>query len=164
MLYLGGIQLVYWVKMNSAKHEAASFIQNRNFAASDTRYFVFTTAQYKALQWLEENKEFNFNGQHYDITDLQYMSDGVKITCYSDNEETEIANAFQKFADKFFPAHQQSSNSDNDLISKLTKDYLPLVFEFNFSTFEKSSSCFIKEDIHSPLSLPASIWHPPTIC
>ena len=164
LLYLGGMQLVYWVKLDEAKYKASEQISNHALDCSNTKDFVFTTDQYKGLHWIETDKEFEFQGHRYDIATLQYLNNGIKLTCYNDNEETEIAQAFQKFADKFFPIHKQSNNSDNDVISKITKEYTALNYEFNFSTFENNNSVFIQEDTHSSISLPDNIWHPPTLC
>jgi hypothetical protein len=164
LLYLGGIQLLYWVKMNKAKYEATAFTQKQDLKTTDTKNFLFTNDQYALIKWLEANKEFSINGQRFDIINIEKTQEGIKITCYNDNEETEIAQAFQKFADKLFPIHQQSNNSDTDVISKITKEYTSLHYEFNFSIFEKSNSVFIPEDTHSSISLPDNIWHPPTLC
>jgi hypothetical protein len=164
LLYLGGIQLLYWAKMNKAKYEATVFIQNQGFKTLDTKCFLFTNSQYASIQWIEANKEFSTNGQRYDIIDIEKTQEGIKITCYCDNEETEIVNAFQKFADKFFPTQQQSNSSDTDIISKITKEYMPIDLTFKFSTYEKVSSTFIKEGSLYSILLPAGIWHPPTLC
>jgi hypothetical protein len=164
MLYLGGIQLMYWLKMDGAKQKASLSIQNHNLKKADIKDFVLTSSQYNSLNWLEKNKEFTLNNQLYDIAGIEYSSNGIKITCYTDNEETELADAFGKFADRFFSTNQQSNGSENDLINKITKEYLPLPSIFSFAVFEKEITSIIKNDIHCSVSLPDNIWHPPATC
>jgi hypothetical protein len=164
MFYLGGMHVVYWAKLVAAKHAAAKHIQNNSLDKSNTHHFIFTVAEYKALTWSEEDKEFDFNGERYDITHIQKIAGHIKITCYIDTAEAEVVTAIKNFTEKLFPAHQQSGTNDTDVINKITKEYLPIDFAFNFSAFEKGSSSFIKKETHISLSLPANIWHPPTIC
>ncbi|MGP8214317.1 MAG: hypothetical protein ACLQQ4_02005 [Bacteroidia bacterium] len=163
MLYLGGLQLMYWVKIDNAKHEAAMFI-GKHINASNAKDFVFTSSQYSSLEWLEKNKEFIFEGQRYDITTIEYSSSGVKVSCYSDNEETELAKEFQQLANKLFSSHQQSNGSDNDVFSKITKEYLPLSLIFLQPRFKKSISVITTENTPALTSLVANIWHPPATC
>ena len=150
ILYLGGIQLMYWVKIECAKYKATEFVLNHIDKKSSAKDLIFTSSQYNALQWLDKNKEFVLNGQRYDIAAIVYSSEGVKISCYSDNEETEIANAFQSFSERLLSTHQQSNNSDNDILSKITKEYLPLSLISRQPRFEKRSSFIVVENI--PLS------------
>jgi hypothetical protein len=164
VLYLGGIQLMYWVKMDSAKYKAAEFVQTHSTKSSQTKDFVFTSSQYDALQWLEKNKEFVSNGQRYDIASIVYSAEGVKISCYNDNEETEIANAFQMFSERLLSTHQQSNSNDNDILSKITKEYLPLSLVFLQPRFEKQSSFMVVENIPLSASPISDIWHPPAVC
>lgn len=164
LLYLGGMQLMYWVRIDTAKHQASALIQNNKANASNTTEFILTPSQYNSLNWSDRNKEFTIEGQRYDITGIEYLSNGVKIICYQDNPETEVVSAFQKFAERLFSSHQQSGNSDNDLISKITKEYLPLKLVVAPQIYERAFSLIISEDIHSPLLFTADIWHPPLSC
>jgi hypothetical protein len=164
VLYLGGMQLMYWVKMDSAKHKAAEFVQNHSTKTSETKDFVFTSSEYNALQWLEKNKEFVIAGQRYDIETISYSSEGVKITCYSDNEETEIANEFQAFSERLLSTHPQSNSSDNDILSKITKEYLPINLVFLQPGVEKRTSLMVVENIPLSASPISDIWHPPAVC
>jgi hypothetical protein len=164
VLYLGGMQLMYWVKIDNAKRDATATILRHSAKAVDTKDFSFTTSQYNSLSWLDKNKEFIFDGQHYDIAGIEYLSGSIKVSCYNDNEETEIANAFQKFSNKLFSTHQQSNSSDNDVLSKITKEYLPLNPVLVQPKIEKSISIITKENTPTLSLLTADIWHPPSIC
>ena len=164
LLYLGGIQLMYWVRIDTAKHQASTFIQNNKANTNNTIEFILTPSEYNALNWSDRNKEFTIDGQRYDITGIEYLSNGIKITCYQDNPETEVVSAFQKFAERLFSSHQQSGNSDNDVISKITKEYLPLKLVMAPQIYNRAVSLVISEDIDSSLLFTADIWHPPLSC
>src|ERR1700722_19469984 len=144
LLYLGGMQLMYWVKIDNAKREATATLLRHSAKIADTKDFTFTSSQYNSLNWLEKNKEFVLYGQRYDIATLEYNSKGVKIACYTDNEETEIANAFNQFANKLYSTTEQSSNTNNDLLNKITKEYIPLSLLFLQPRYEKSSPVLVE--------------------
>jgi len=163
-LYLVGMQMLYWVKIDNAKQKATSFIQNHSTKESETRDFEFSRQEYNSLTWLEKNKEFTYQGVHYDISSINYSSGNVIVKCYTDNEETEIVNAFNQYTSKLLSNHQQSNSTDNDIISKITKDYLPLSNYCNFASPVKYTTIFTNTVpilISSPIS---DIWHPPAIC
>lgn len=163
LLYLGGIQLMYWVKIDAAKHNAAALIKNKKCNESTTE-FILTSSQYNALNWSDRNKEFIVDGQRYDITAIEYVSGGIKITCYQDSPETEVVSAFQKFAERFFSSHQQSGNTDTDVLSKITKEYLPLNIVLAPESTISSFAFVISEKSYSSLLSIANIWHPPLNC
>lgn len=163
VLYLGGIQLFYWVRIDSARHNAAVRMQDKG-AANNTLELTYTNKQYDKLQWLEKNKEFIYNGQRYDISSIKYTSTGVVLKCYHDNEETEIAEAFEHFASKLFNGHQANQTSNGDIIAKITKEYLPLDFKMTQNRVGGRIYFIIAQQYplrYSPIS---DIWHPPATC
>ncbi len=165
LLYLGGMQLMYWVKIDNAKRDATATLLRHSAKTADARDFEFSSSQYNSLNWLEKNKEFIFDGQRYDIATIEYSSNGVTISCYADNEETEIANAFHQFANKLYSNNEQSNSTNNtDVLNKITKEYLPLSLIFLQPRYEKSSPVIVTEEIPTFSSLIADIWHPPANC
>jgi len=164
LLYLSGMQLMYWVKIDNAKHDATVTILRHSTKIIDTKYFTLTSSQYNSLNWLEKNKEFVLDGQRYDIATTEYSSTGVKISCYTDNEETEIANAFHQFANKLYSTNEQSNSNGTDLLNKITKEYIPLGLLLLHPKYEKSSPVLVEENAPTFSSLIADIWHPPANC
>ena len=161
-LYLGGVQVFYWFKLNDAKKDASRSIQGK-LALNETKEFSFTTDEYDALAWSEKNKEFILNGNSYDIVAINYTSDLIKLVCYPDNKESDIVAAFNNFMDRMFSAHQSSGTDNNDMASKLCKEYLPN---------ERLVPCFfprvlttINTDcvLVNSSDLIGNIWHPPTL-
>lgn len=164
MLYLGGIQLLYWIRIDTARHNATVFIQEHYGEQGASQQLVFTDSQYNSLQWSEKNKEFVFQGQRYDIANITHNPKGVKIDCYKDNEETDIANDFHYFTERLFNTHQNSGTNENDVISKITKEYLPFATIVSQHDFPIEKSFIIEENYPIIVSPVSNIWHPPTIC
>ena len=102
VLYLGGIQLMYWIRIDAARQDANAYVQKTLPENINSKELILTASQYSSLQWLEKNKECVINGQRYDIIGVTHSAEGVKLKCYTDNEETEVANAFEHFAERLF--------------------------------------------------------------
>ncbi len=164
LIYLGGIQVMYWVKIDGAKKDASAFLNNNKFKKNSDTKLLFTTAQYNSLGWSDNNKEFTYNCQLYDVSEIKYVAGGVEVQCYADNAETEVVNAFHNFIDHLLSSQSRSGSSDNDMISKIIKEYvsikitpIPDSFCFNIIPFASKAKLYT-------FSLPASIWHPPASC
>jgi hypothetical protein len=165
LLYLGGIQVIYWLRIDNAKATSLCNIKNNNISNESVKEFVFSQHDYNSLDWNEKNKEFNLSNCEYDIITVTHLKDGIHVKCCQDDLETELTNAFHGFIEHLFPSHAQPGNSDNDIVSKIIKEYIfkPNVLIPNLSFL--GNVLFESEVIQYFLSLPASIWHPPApIC
>ncbi|HXB13834.1 MAG TPA: hypothetical protein VNZ45_17730 [Bacteroidia bacterium] len=164
MLYLGGMQVMYWVKIESAKKEASVFLTGNKFQQNTCTKFMFSKAEFNKLDWSDNNKEFKYKGQLYDISQIKYLANGVELTCYSDNTETEVVNAFHSFIEHIYTSHSQSGSNDNDMISKIIKEYVSVkTAPLPDSVFTNPSPGAAQANNYT-FSLPASIWHPPASC
>ena len=95
LLYLFGVQFIYWLKVENARQIAHSFI-NKSPLTSVTKVFSLTLEQYNSLNWNEKDKEFSLNCQDYDVISVKHLSDtALEVECYADNLETEIENTFK---------------------------------------------------------------------
>jgi hypothetical protein len=163
VLYLGGMQVLYWVKISVHKQETATMIQHNNVAKDKTAKFSFTSTEYNSIAWSERNKEFSFQGQRYDIIGIQYCSDEVIVTCYADKDETSLADAFSGFIKKMFAAPQHNSDSGNGMANSLCKEYMPsdplLAFFYEQQLTSIKARCMLVNI--APYH--ANIWHPPTL-
>ena len=161
-LYLGGVQVFYRFKMNDARRDATISMQSK-LSLDKTIELSFTTDEYDALAWSERNKEFTLNGQRYDIASINYTSDLIKLVCYPDGKESDIVAAFSNFMDRMFSAHQGSGTDNNDMASKLCKEYLPnerlVPFFFPRVLTTINTDCVLV----SSSDLIGNIWHPPTL-
>jgi hypothetical protein len=156
--------MIYWAKIDSAKEQSFSLISSNKLATDETKVFLFNESQYNKLNWAEQDKEFTCNGQHYDIVNIKNVNGQIKVTCYSDNTETEIANAFNNLLQKFFSPVQQSKNTENNIAGKIYKEYLPIDY-LMVPVLQNTSISFVSQhkDCIS-FSAIADIWHPPANC
>jgi len=162
-LYLAGVQMVYWAKIDVAKEQSFMHTSNNKLSAGETKVFSFSQEQYRNLNWAEQDKEFTYTSQHYDIVKIEHIQGQIRITCYIDSPETEIANAFASLFQKFFSPAQQSKNTENNIAGKIYKEYLPINY-LMVSEQQNFSFCFIStQQDYIPFSAIADIWHPPAI-
>jgi hypothetical protein len=163
ILYLGGVQIMYWVKMSVCKQETHFLIQNHEIDKSGTIAFSFTPSEYKSLSWSEENKEFTYKGQRYDIIGMQFFSDEIIIKCFSDNNETNLVDAFSGFIKKMFASPQHTDDNNTDIASNISKEYLPaesLVSSFFSSVLISIAAKCVLVDVSAKID---DIWHPPIL-
>jgi|SRR6185437_8200903 len=165
LLYLFGVQFIYWLKVENARQIAHSFINKKDLKATP-KVFSLTIDQYNALSWNEKDKEFSLNGQDYDVIRINHLTDSkIEVECYADNLETEITIAFKDIASTLFASdHQKGDNKETDLLSKITKEYIPIHLNNNPVLFYNAISFLSKKDA---LPLPCkslSVWRPPCNC
>ena len=155
---------MYWLKIDNTRAGSFAHIKSNKIGKSETKEFVFERTEYGKLQWTEDDKEFIYSNERYDIVSIQYSTDKVKLVCYKDNEETEITTAFNKILDRFFSPRHQSKNSENDIASKISKEYLPLKYLVCVPEISIVTSFIPAERNFVSISAIADIWHPPSIC
>ena len=163
LIYLGGIQVYYSVKMNAVKKQSSYLTASHKIPLDNTVRLSFSPNQYSQLNWSERNKEFTYNGRHYDIINIDFYSDEVTLTCYDDSKETDLTKMFDGFMNKMFSHSQSSDNSTNDLASKLCKEYLPNIstpqlFFFHVTTTIKADCVLVNHH-----ALIADVWRPPSM-
>ncbi|MGP8214319.1 MAG: hypothetical protein ACLQQ4_02015 [Bacteroidia bacterium] len=163
LLYLGGLQLFYSLKIEAAKQQSSDLIKSHQITLDNTCRFSFTPDQYEALNWSERNKEFTYNGKHFDIIGIEFYSDKIKVTCFDDSNETSMVAEFTGFMRRMFSQNQSSNDNNNDIANKICKEYLPNLsitqdFFFHVITTIKADCVLV-----SPSALVADIWHPPSV-
>jgi hypothetical protein len=163
ILYLGGVQVMYWIKMSVCKEQVQTLIHGHKLSRKNTVDFSFTSSEYNSLDWSEQNKEFTYKGERYDIVGIQYFSEEIIVKCYSDNEETEVIDAFSGFIKKMFSCPQHTNESNTDIASNIYKEYLPSEF-FVPSHFARvlisiKATCVLV-NVSAKVD---DIWHPPTL-
>ena len=163
ILYLGGIELLYSLKIDIVRKQSAALINDHKTSIDNTSSFSFTPSQYSALDWSERNREFTYNGKHFDIIYLDFYSDEIKVTCLDDSRETSLIDDFTGFMKRMFSQSQSSNDNNNDITSKICKEYLPNLsikpsFFFHVITTIKADCVLV-----NPCALIADIWHPPSL-
>jgi hypothetical protein len=162
LFYICGIQLVYTLKISVAKNQSATLINTHKVATNNTCDFSFTPEQYKNLDWSERNKEFSYEGKHYDIISLAFYTDEIKATCFDDSKETSLVDEFAGLMKRMF-SQNQKTDENNDLASKICKEYLPNI------TFTPTFFFQVLRTINAPCvlvnqhALVADVWRPPSL-
>jgi hypothetical protein len=161
IIYIGGIQVFYWIRMDNVRAQSATTIKQA-INLDNTKEFTFTLNKYNALNWSDKNKEFEDKGTRYDIISINYLNDGqVKIECYNDSKETSVVDAFVGFMDRMFSTRQQSSKEDNNLVSKIYKEYIPVIKPLPSLFSQVLIAIRPGSVLVNASSLMADIWHPP---
>lgn len=163
VLYLGGIQAFYWVKMSVHKQEVHSLVQHNKIRQNTTVSFSFTSSEYNSLSWSEQNKEFTYEGQRYDIIEIQYCSDEIIAICYSDRDETNLVAAFSGFMKKMFSAPQHTGKNNTDIANNICKDYMPskaITPYFNACELVALETTYAFVNVYNGHS---DVWRPPAM-
>ncbi len=64
-------------------------------------HFVFTQKEAKTLLNWEHSKEFEFNGEMYDVVKVRITGDTIHYWCWQDNEETVLNRKLKKLVNEF---------------------------------------------------------------
>lgn len=122
--YFAGYRIVYYLLTKNAKTIASAEISNRH---TKLETLVFNKTNFAAIKWTEENKEFSYEGQLYDVAGITKTSEGVSIDVYADKNETQWVKALDNFVKQLFPAdHSKNSKNLESIIAACQTDYLPV--------------------------------------
>jgi hypothetical protein len=159
--YIAGYRLMYSLGILYAKQDAKECMTKKN----NIQKLTFSATGFSSLNWSEENKEFSFNNEMYDVSNIQKTGDKYIVTVYSDDFETEFVTAFHSFEKELFHPDQSSkgAKSAEDVMSAFQKDFTP-ASQFNMQN--ATSLTNIKPSVDrckggNSLQAPDNIWHPP---
>jgi hypothetical protein len=92
-IYMGGFHLVFAVHQQQLKREMRTYLQAHN----DERYgshFVFQLHNNKvndpAFEWEEENQEFRYKSELYDVVSVTIQGNELKVTALKDSNENQL--------------------------------------------------------------------------
>jgi len=103
-----GYFLVFHVQLSTIKSEMKAFLQNgKNH--SDAIQISLTKEQCSQLEW-EDETEFKYKGEIYDVIEKKMIGNGVVLNCIADSKETELLQEFQRNTNR---------NRSNSIISQL---------------------------------------------
>jgi hypothetical protein len=160
--YVAGYRLMYSLGILFAKQEAKEcMIEKKNQVSKLT----LTASEFKSLTWTEDNKEFSFNNEMYDVTGIQKSGDNYIITIYMDDKETQWTSSYNDFEKQVYSTDQpsKSNKSAEEIMSAFQKEFTP-VSAFKINSFASTNLRLntIANGQYS-LSLPDNIFHPPSI-
>jgi hypothetical protein len=109
MLFLvAGYHFYFNLQLWQVKKEMKGNIASVN--KSSLERFHFSKHEYASLEWQEEN-EFSFNGNLYDVVEKKVTENSITVICISDKKETALLTA-QMHA-------REDANKNNAVLLKL---------------------------------------------
>ena len=89
-----GYHLIFNFELASVKSEMKAFLQTQK-NHKDVVEILLTNEQSKQVDWEDEN-EFRFNGEMYDVIEKKIVKKQLFIRCVEDRKETALLNEYQK--------------------------------------------------------------------
>jgi len=89
-----GYHLIFNFELASIKSEMKAFLQTQK-NHKDVVEILLTNEQSKQVDWEDEN-EFRFNGEMYDVIEKKIVKKQLFIRCVEDRKETALLNEYQK--------------------------------------------------------------------
>jgi hypothetical protein len=93
LVYIGGYHLVYAIHQFGLKQEMRAYLKTN----PDIRYGSYFSLGIKngqvtdqAFEWEEENEEFRYNSELYDVVTLQSKGDSLYISALKDDNENNL--------------------------------------------------------------------------
>lgn len=145
-----GYHLVFHFQLTAAKLEMKKFLQNRK-DHKDVVQLSFSSEQAKQLYWEEEN-EFRYNGQMYDVIEKKTQENQIIIRCIPDKKETALLNEYQK---------NNNRNSANSTIVQLITAQFILPADHSLQQPEKILKKNFTDFSSSLQNLASTILPPP---
>jgi hypothetical protein len=96
------------VQLAAVKSEMKAFLRNQK-DNKDLIQIRLDKKELKHLHW-EDEHEFRYNGQMFDVIEMKTQGESVLIRCIADEKETALLNEYQK---------NNNRNSSNSLIFQL---------------------------------------------
>ncbi len=125
VIYIGGYHLVYALYQSSIKREMRSYLATH----TDLRYgsyFNFKIEKNRIddplFNWEENNKEFRYKGEWYDVIAIQQSGDSIRISSIKDDRENKLE---KQLAEIHQNKHNCSSTTSISFIKFFSLFYVP---------------------------------------
>lgn len=119
------------------KHEIKTEMKNRilnDISVNELSIFVFNKTEYANLDW-EDEKEFRFNGEMYDIVKVEFISNtDLRVYCIEDKKEKTLFSIHEK---------QVQNNSSESTDGKHSQKVIKIISNYFFQT--PTTNFFIPE-------------------
>jgi hypothetical protein len=159
--YFAGYRLVYFLITSEAKYTASAIIKSKSTKLENLQ---LNTTEFSKLTWTEENKEFVYNGQLYDIVGLTKINNTYSIKAYCDKNETQWVKALHNFVKQLFPANGKNNRNVESILTAFQKEYLPLQKTPGITPDVICIKQYSQTQIIKSVCPDKGIWHPPSCC
>ena len=126
---VGGYYAIFWGLRYQAKQELVSRLDSDNYANDETILIrIPITLPYPMPVGYERvNGEFEHNGEFFKLVKQKLENDTLNIVCIKDHKERQLFGAFKDFIKLSNDLPTTDSQHAVILLSKLLKDYEPLL-------------------------------------
>lgn len=149
-----GYHLVFHVQLSAVKSEMRTFLLNQK-DHKDLIELSFTNEESKQLEW-EEETEFKYEGEMYDLIEKKMKADQVVLRCIADRKETALLQEYQK---------NTKRNNSNSFIAQLITAQFILPADYSL---QQPQSVIKRNFINTSPSLLSSVSKvsspPPDVC
>ena len=99
LVYIGGYQLFYCLYQQSLKTEMKAYLKENKTSKFGTRLeFEIEGNQIKdkSFSWEEENEEFRYHNELYDVVNIENQEGKLILICIKDNDENQLENQLKE--------------------------------------------------------------------
>ena len=97
---------------------------------SELVFFTFSLIDTKTkLDW-KHSKEFEYNGEMYDIVEKTHTKDSIQYLCWWDHEETKLSKQLSKLLVSAFQSDAPSKNKKEQIVNFYKSIYFQDMFSW----------------------------------
>jgi hypothetical protein len=162
VIYIGGYHLVYAVYQYGIKNEMKAYLSTH----TDLRYGVYLDflvnaegIEDPAFEWEEENEEFKYKGDWYDVVSVKNSTDSIHICAIKDDRENELEKGLSAI-------HGETHSSSGAAPVSFFKFFPAFYFSNTHPTFFSQQDAVIYHLYREEVLLPVSqeVNTPPPRC
>ncbi len=147
---MGGYHLLYRLYQQGLKTEMKAYLK-KNKTSSFGNRFEFTLIENQVtdtqFSWEEENEEFRYRQELYDVVSIEKKAEKLVIICLKDNEENQLEKQLNQIhqLNKSAPSKSMQNSSKFFSVFYLEKQQkLIIACSIKDNLFSQSSSCLVE--------------------
>jgi hypothetical protein len=133
-----GYYLIFKIEQFQVKERVEREIL-KNIPEEELTIIIIPQDKMDQIKWTEENKEFKYNGEMYDLVKSIKRGDTIHYYCYNDVQETKLITILDKLV------KEQSDNSKTKTLQKQT--HINYFFQRSTSLLNSQISTITFNDI-----------------
>ena len=159
---MGGYHLVYTIYQSGIKQEMKSYLSTHKDPRFGT-YLNFKLEKGKInnqnFEWEELNEEFSYNQEMYDVVNVQYTADSIRICAIKDTRENQLAQ-------NLMGIHKQKQNNSSGSSLSVLKFFSIFIFDIQEERLfsQRSSILYATVIEHDFFSNAFDVQAPPPRC
>lgn len=153
--FLFGYHLVYYFQLKEAKSAMIVNLKKLKHHKNVVELF-FNSGESKKINW-ENDHEFSYNNEMYDVIEKKIVGDVISIRCISDDNETQLIKEYQKNTGRqssqsiiqllsvsfILPSEYFICQPERILKNKLSNRSYPLLYLSSVIDFPPPDGCYI---------------------